>query len=62
MLRAIDVTTILLILLFLGLFINVIISVIGVFQSEVYTTMINLLMTITNKKREAFASRFFYYD
>jgi hypothetical protein len=40
MLRAIDVTTILLILLFLGLFIKVVISVMGVFQSEVYTTMI----------------------
>tara|TARA_B110000046_G_C12836606_1_gene331754 strand:- start:157 stop:330 length:174 start_codon:yes stop_codon:yes gene_type:complete len=40
MLRAINIATILLILMFLGLFINVVISVMGVFQSEVYTTMI----------------------
>ncbi len=39
-LRAIDVSVLLLILLFLGLFTKVIISVIGVFQSEVYSTVI----------------------
>ena len=39
-LRAIDVTALLLIVLFLGLFTKVIISVIGVFQSEEYTTII----------------------
>jgi len=38
--RAIDVSALLLILLFLGVFTKVIISVISVFQSEVYTTII----------------------
>lgn len=47
-LRAIDVTVLLLILLFLGLFIKVVISVIGVFQSETYTTMIASTGSIYN--------------
>jgi len=39
-LRAIDLTALFLILLFLGVFIKVILSVVGVFQSEGYTTII----------------------
>ena len=39
-LRAIDVTVFFLILLFLGLFTKVVISVMNVFQSEGYTDMI----------------------
>jgi len=39
-LRAVDVTVVFLILLFLGLFTKVIVSVMNVFQSEVYTDMI----------------------
>ncbi len=39
-LRAIDMTTLFLILLFLGLFTKVVFSLINVFQSEVYTDMI----------------------